>query len=60
MRESRVIRGRDGDNGSMDHTLITKRIEELEQSDAARAIDLADELAETLAGILDPDREASG
>ena len=44
----------------MDHTLITKRIEELEHSDAAQAIDLADELAEMLAGILDPEREASG
>ncbi len=44
----------------MDHTLITKRIEELEHSDAARAIDLADELAEALAEILDPEREVSG
>ncbi|HSR44397.1 MAG TPA: hypothetical protein VLT15_04095 [Acidimicrobiia bacterium] len=43
----------------MDLTLISKRIEDLENSEPAEAPDLADELAEALARILDPDREAS-
>jgi hypothetical protein len=44
----------------MDLTLISKRIEDLEKSEPAEAAELADELAEALARILDPDREASG
>lgn len=57
--ERREIRVPDGDNGCMDLTLISKRIEDLENSEPAEAPDLADELAEALARILDPDREAS-
>ena len=44
----------------MDHTSITQSIEELEHSDAATAVGLADELAALLANLLDPEREAAG
>jgi hypothetical protein len=43
----------------MDHTSITHSIEELEQSDAATAVELADELAALLADLLDPQREVA-
>lgn len=41
----------------MDDTLITKLIEDLENSDAASAADIADEVATSLARLLDDVRE---
>ena len=43
----------------MDHTMIATRIEELENSDAAEAVDLADEVVAELAHLLDPGKETS-
>jgi len=57
--ERHVILPVGGDNGCMDHTSITHSIEELEQSDAATAVELADELAALLADLLDPQREVA-
>lgn len=42
----------------MDHTSITRRIEDLENSDPAEAAEVADELARTLTRLLDDEKEA--
>jgi hypothetical protein len=43
----------------MDHTSITRRIEDLENSDPAEAAEIADELAVALARLLENKEEAT-
>ncbi len=57
--ERRSIWTVSGDNDRMDHTSITRRIEDLENSDPAEAAEIADELAVALARLLENKEEAT-